>query len=636
MTDNTAFTDEQWNKLIDGVADSYDDLTLKRGFQYERMGSVQQLTLSDDRHLEAEVSEGTQLCKVEVALEAPGAGRCDCKDRKPCRHQAAALMKLARLRGRPVSALANALMGRPKKTNSAERADDQSAQRRLEQPTGNPEPTAQDHRDGHAKRQTDNEQTLASAHVPSKDAANQSGTPDNPTADSTVGASEQSRSSEAASPSRTLGEEQAALLAASGISAWQRNFEAIASTLEGRTRNPKFAELTLAGIIRDMPPFRPGIEALYRLNAHLFVLRVLTASSSGYYGQLAVSETASGMNDLLSRPLPQREEAQVQERLRETLRLFRRQMLTEHREQEAFSQGYYGLLNAWVAPLTQGEDEQAAPQSENPAPASASPDSPLERAADRDRSAAERLDVYESELQYLMDEERELGRSLNRQTWLGANAWSRFCLGQDDRAKALLQEAADKPYFAPKKLPDFFAPLVQAGQWERLVDWLETFGPLLERARVGLADYGRTWDETLLHLPEAESRMWNTLSGMLPYASDFYSAKLMERERWAEWMDYQLSTGAEPSSFKVTQLAPLEKQAPQLLLPFYHQAVERLVEQRSRDGYKRAAKLIKRLEKLYKKMKREERWEAYMEVFQAKYGRLRALQEELKKGKLMP
>lgn len=32
-----------------------------------------------------------------------------------------------------------------------------------------------------------------------------------------------------------------------------------------------------------------------------------------------------------------------------------------------------------------------------------------------------------------------------------------------------------------------------------------------------------------------------------------------------------------PADFRVTDLQPLEKNAPELLLPFYHQAVERFV-----------------------------------------------------------
>lgn len=579
MDGNIAFTDEQWNTLVQGVAEAYDDLTLKRGFMLERIGGVQQLSLSEERRLEAEVKESDGIRRVELALDFPAGGSCDCTDRKPCRHQASALMKLARLHGRPVSALANASAAAAASAKAAQASEEGAST------------TAQGNRE-----QTDSAiQPNRTIDAAIDHAAHAEDRNDGATSLSDAAEEEQAREA---------GIEQASLLASSGISAWHRRFEQAAAALAGRTRNPKFAELTLAGIFEHMPPFRPGIEQLYRLNAHLFVLKTMISSSTGYYAHLAVSDTTAAMQECFSAPLAEREDAQVTERLNETIRLARRQMLTEDREQSAFSQAYYSLLRDWAAP-----------------PQAASP--------------AERDDVYESELQYLMDEERELGRSLNRQAWLGANAWSRFCLKQDDKAEALLNEAADKPYFSLKKLPDFLAPLEADQEWDRLLGWLETFGPLLERARANLADYGRLWDEMLVQRPETEDIMWKTLGGMLPYASDFYEAKLLERERWDDWMDVQLATGAEPANFKVTDLAPIEKNAPEQLLPFYHQAVERFVEQRNRDGYKRAAKLLKRLEKLYKKLKREERWDVFMASFNARYGRLRALQEELKKGKLM-
>ncbi|MNT90218.1 hypothetical protein D3C72_2310820 [compost metagenome] len=58
--------------------------------------------------------------------------------------------------------------------------------------------------------------------------------------------------------------------------------------------------------------------------------------------------------------------------------------------------------------------------------------------------------------------------------------------------------------------------------------------------------------------------------------------------------------------------------------------------EKNRHSYKAAVKLMKRLAKLYKKLKREERWEEFLEVFTSRNSRLRALQEELRKGKLIP
>ncbi|MNY43599.1 hypothetical protein D3C86_1785730 [compost metagenome] len=130
--------------------------------------------------------------------------------------------------------------------------------------------------------------------------------------------------------------------------------------------------------------------------------------------------------------------------------------------------------------------------------------------------------------------------------------------------------------------------------------------------------------------------MWSTLSAMLPLSGGIYEDKLLDHGKWRDWMDYQLSSGKVPSDFRVSDLQPVEKHAPELLLPFYHQAAERFVLEKNRHSYKAAVKLLKRLAKLYKKMKREERWGEFLDAFTTRHSRLRALQEELRKGKLIP
>jgi hypothetical protein len=138
----------------------------------------------------------------------------------------------------------------------------------------------------------------------------------------------------------------------------------------------------------------------------------------------------------------------------------------------------------------------------------------------------------------------------------------------------------------------------------------------------------------LRHSPEAEPLLFETLAQMLPFSRTYYQETLLTYEKWEQWIDYQLATGGEPLEFRATTLAPIEKNAPEALLPFYHQAVERYVQQKNRDSYKLAVKLLKRLFRMYKKMKQEDRWMLFLETFTARYSRLRALQQELQKGNL--
>ncbi len=178
--------------------------------------------------------------------------------------------------------------------------------------------------------------------------------------------------------------------------------------------------------------------------------------------------------------------------------------------------------------------------------------------------------------------------------------------------------------------------LSKSGAWPRLALWLETVGPWLSSYRKGsLEPYLVYWEKTVQHLPEAEPRMWETLLRMLPYSSDIYEQSLLTHGKWQQWMDYHLSAGREPADFRVSDLQPIEKHAPELLLPFYHQAVERNVLEKNRHSYKAAVRLLKRLDKLYKKLKQEDRWELFFTAFSRRHSRLRALQEELRKGKLL-
>lgn len=75
------------------------------------------------------------------------------------------------------------------------------------------------------------------------------------------------------------------------------------------------------------------------------------------------------------------------------------------------------------------------------------------------------------------------------------------------------------------------------------------------------------WDTAIQHLPDAENRMWDTLVSMLPHSRPAYEDAMHSRGQWRRWIDFQLSTGTEPLEFRVAMLQPIEKDAPELLLP---------------------------------------------------------------------
>jgi uncharacterized Zn finger protein len=56
---------------------------------------------------------------------------------------------------------------------------------------------------------------------------------------------------------------------------------------------------------------------------------------------------------------------------------------------------------------------------------------------------------------------------------------------------------------------------------------------------------------------------------------------------------------------------------------------------KTRENYKMAVRYLKRIKAQYKKLKKEEAWENYIQHLSEEHKRLRAFKEELKKGKLI-
>ncbi|WP_342419282.1 SWIM zinc finger family protein [Paenibacillus sp. FSL H8-0168] len=396
------------------------------------------------------------------------------------------------------------------------------------------------------------------------------------------------------------------------ISEWHDLFDQCIALNRVNTQNSQYVQSALASIYAVKPPLSPGMQQLFGLHAHLRVLEKLVPQSPmpgypshtymGYYTQIAADELKEAIERDFESPLGLTDEPMQEARIAETLAYLRRKMLTESRNGTYFSDTYYQFWLNWVHPERQDSS------------------------------------IYTEELQHLQAAEEDLGTTLARLPWMLARSWMHIYQSQDNEAWVLLQEAerAFPLKISSNQLLLFLQALRKAEDWVRLKDGLRHIGPLLHSHRDDhLQDYMHDWDVVLQHLPEAEQDMWDTLVGMLPFAGGMYEEALLAHEKWRSWIDYQLSIRSEPLSFRVSVLQPIEKNAPELLLPFYHQAVERYVLEKNRASYKAAVKLLKRLFKLYKKMKQESRWELFFTTFTSRHSRLRALQEELRKGKLL-
>lgn len=532
-----AIDDAQWQLLLENVARYFDDLTIKRGFQYYKQGAVQGVTMPREDLLKA-VVEGGEHYSVSLELPSLEQRSCSCPANKGCKHMIAALLHYAALQERSVHAIVNAA--------TAVRAGSSAA----------------------------GGKNAAAAAKPTRP---------------TVAADE---------------------LEKMAVPAWHQLFARALGPANQHARSMHEAREILAILHGLKPELSLLMDQLYELHAHLFALEKLVKPAQedwrhsglfmGYHTQLAMDEMLDVTMRGFAQKLPISEESELWPRVTETLVYLREQMLKEDKSLNCFSRLYHACWRYWMKPNLTGP----------------------------------RRGLIEEELAHLKAAATEMGSSLSKLPWTFAQCLMYLYTGQDEAAWELLRGAG---VLLPGQASLLFEALQQEEAWSRLADWLVEIGPQLGSFRTDeLATYGDYWGAVLTHMPGAEPRMWTTLAAMLPYSRTLYEDALVAHSKWREWMDYHMSCGREPLDFRATQLKPIEKDAPELLLPFYHQAVERYVLLKNRDSYKAAVKLLKRLLKLYRKLKQEERWEQFMTAFADRHSRLRALQEELRKGDLLP
>ncbi|MCM3270470.1 SWIM zinc finger family protein [Paenibacillus elgii] len=205
--------------------------------------------------------------------------------------------------------------------------------------------------------------------------------------------------------------------------------------------------------------------------------------------------------------------------------------------------------------------------------------------------------------------------------------------GDDDAARQKL-EALSK-----REARDYFLYLHRCYEeeaWGRMLAWLRWLLPVVQRAQQEeLRQFCQYWMEAVQR--QTDDGEWvSVMIALLPRTYHFYTAYLMKAERYKAWIDLQLSNRVSPLDLYSLDLQTVEKHDPSLMLPLFHQAVERCIAEKNRTAYKNAMRLLKKLHALYKKLNRSNDWEDFIYRLAMKYSRLRALQEELRKGKWIP
>ncbi|QHW33513.1 SWIM zinc finger family protein [Paenibacillus rhizovicinus] len=215
-----------------------------------------------------------------------------------------------------------------------------------------------------------------------------------------------------------------------------------------------------------------------------------------------------------------------------------------------------------------------------------------------------------------------------------ALAYLAFADDRDEDAMALLSRTV----FSRTALLacDCALQRLEERDWTKLEDWIgylyeglsierksKAFGPFLSMCR--LADR-----------QQPDNPRWQRyLVSFLPYSYSALTEHWLDLRQYTKWADLQLLFGIEPDEIDVQLMREIGKAAPRVLYPLYHQAIDGAIRSRNRQGYKQAVKLMKRLEKLYKAEKQHEAWSRFVDGIVRKHQRLRALQEELWRGKIV-
>jgi len=429
------------------------------------------------------------------------------------------------------------------------------------------------------------------------------------------------------------------------VAQWLRWIRDCAASANSTQHQPSY-NYEVRSLVQDAKPeLSAEQEWLLELHVGLFLLRKhWTYGYTGYYVNIARTETMNDILRQLALGLPTETIDSPWELLQDTVAYIRQTALHEKALASVYLDVYVELWIRFLAPgahsprrfeeeLTRLEEEASRGDGGD----IAEPDAANEQMV-AELEGVESIVAVEG-VGAARGAATPAGSRSHKRSLLflaGARAWMYYWLGEDRQAWQQLEHAAQEQ-LKPAQVLRFLNVLEEAEDWSRLEAWMSECATDRLGGQYGnLRAYGGYWDIVVEQRPEAEGRMWEAITSLLPLSRNLYVERLLRYGRWRLWIDYQISMGEDPLDFRARDLQPIEKGDPEAPLPWYHQSVERHILLRNRDGYKRAVKLLKRLAKLYKKLKREPRWEAYVDGIAKQYSRLRAFQEELRKGKLIP
>lgn len=214
-----------------------------------------------------------------------------------------------------------------------------------------------------------------------------------------------------------------------------------------------------------------------------------------------------------------------------------------------------------------------------------------------------------------------------------------FMVGNDHKA---IKRLADGPSNEVYYYTTWFKALSQNKIWSRFETWLpfieERMGDFIhqygdQHLKRELTTFYLYFIRDYANEMGSESIYMNTLQTWLPYSYSDFCQYFLDKKEFRKWAELQLFAGISIENLDRELVKEIENEDRECLLPLYHNAVEEFVTMKSRDAYRQAVKYLRKLRTHYRALKKEEVWELYIHMLASKYKRLRAFQEELRKGK---
>jgi hypothetical protein len=222
-----------------------------------------------------------------------------------------------------------------------------------------------------------------------------------------------------------------------------------------------------------------------------------------------------------------------------------------------------------------------------------------------------------------------------------ATAHQNFMLREDEEALRTLHKLEDD---ATPFMLFWLEKLTSAKEWKRMGNYVDTFSAMVKNYIRTLHDHYARMDFTRIAIRTVgsfaiENKKYDVyekvLIQTLPYSYRHYDEFLFDLGWYEKWSDLQAYIGYDIGSIPSDKIKILQKEHPEILLPLYHQSIQQHIGMKNRGNYREAVRQLKKLRTLYKKLKRQDDFQQFLDILLERTKRLRAFHQECERGKLI-